>query len=575
MGHLIERLERTDWSTLDAGGVTSAMRDLARLKGFVAQTEHAAARRANELAAAYYQARGLERVASAYMRDARDGYVRWGAKAKVRALDMTMQAPAGAASDRPEPGPLDLGQVPQLVESGRLDLATVWKATQAISGEPTLERLLAQLLTLVKESAGAQRGVLVLDAGEEGQPRYMVQAEIDEDDQTRLLVAEPLEAHDGAPVSLLRFVLRSRSSVVLNRASEAGDYTRDPYIERHQPASALALPIVHQGQLLGALYLENRLLSDVFTPERLSVLKILAGQAAVSLGNMRAAERAAYLEVERTVKDGYARQLEARVAERTAELSEAYQKLMELDRLKTDFLSVVSHELRTPLTTIQGYAEFLEEGLGGRITDEQQEFVKQIQAGTVQLRRLVDDLLDFARVESGSFKLVRQRVDLGKVLTETLDSLQPSLKEHDLRLEASLPGAPAWAEADAQRVGQVVTNLVGNAIKFTPRGGRLAVALRPEAGCWRVEVQDSGIGIDGAHLSKLFQRFYQVDSTSTRERGGVGLGLSIAQSIVEAHDGAIGVESQPGEGSTFWFTLPAARAPENEASSLAASRDEA
>ncbi|MFP5501252.1 MAG: histidine kinase dimerization/phospho-acceptor domain-containing protein, partial [Candidatus Sericytochromatia bacterium] len=395
----------------------------ARRAGFVRDEA-----RANELAAAHYQARGLERVASAYMRDARDGYVRWGAKAKVRALDMAMQAPPGAASDRPEPGLLDLGQVPQLVESGRLDLATVWKATQAISGEPTLERLLAQLLTLVKESAGAQRGVLVLDAGTEGQPRYMVQAEIDEDDQTRLLAAEPLEAHEGAPVSLLRFVLRSRTSVVLNRASEEGDYTRDPYIERHQPASALALPIVHQGQLLGALYLENRLLGDVFTPERLSVLKILAGQAAVSLGNMRAAERAAYLEVERTVKDGYARQLEARVAERTAELSEAYQKLMELDRLKTDFLSVVSHELRTPLTTIQGYAEFLEEGLGGRITDEQQEFVKQIQAGTVQLRRLVDDLLDFARVESGSFKLVCTRVDLGKVLTETLDSLQPSLK---------------------------------------------------------------------------------------------------------------------------------------------------
>ncbi|MFP5504099.1 MAG: sensor histidine kinase, partial [Candidatus Sericytochromatia bacterium] len=136
-------------------------------------------------------------------------------------------------------------------------------------------------------------------------------------------------------------------------------------------------------------------------------------------------------------------------------------------------------------------------------------------------------------------------------------------------------GAPAWAEADALRVGQVVTNLVGNAIKFTPRGGRLAVALRPEAGAWRVEVQDSGIGIDDAHLSKLFQRFYQVDSSSTRERGGVGLGLSIAQSIVEAHDGTIGVESRPGEGSTFWFTLPAAAPPEPEAPGLAASRDEA
>jgi signal transduction histidine kinase len=113
-----------------------------------------------------------------------------------------------------------------------------------------------------------------------------------------------------------------------------------------------------------------------------------------------------------------------------------------------------------------------------------------------------------------------------------------------------------WVNADAGRISQVILNLVGNAVKFTPRGGRLGVAMRETPEALRVEVRDSGIGIAPEHVPKLFQKFYQVDSSTTREAGGVGLGLSIAQSIIEAHGGQIGVESTPGEGSCFYFTLP-------------------
>jgi signal transduction histidine kinase len=497
------------------------------------------------------------------MRDARDGYVRWGALAKVRALEARLpefQRSLGAshevALDWSQLEGFDLGRVPQLVESGLLDLSTVWKATQAISGEATRERLLEKLMGIVKESAGAQRSVLVLRESDDAAAGLLVQAESGEAGAVRLLEAEPVERHGGLPVSLIRYVMRTNTSVVLNDAAAEGAFTKDPYIASRRPQSVLAMPIVHQGQAAGVLYLENNVLTDAFTPERLAVLQILAGQAAVSLQNVRAVERAAYLEAERTIKDTYARELEARVDERTAELTQAYGQLMELDRLKTNFLNVVSHELRTPLTTIQGYAEFLEDRTGGDLTGDQDEFVRQIQLGTVQLKRLVDDLLDFARVEAGAFSLVLAHADMRQTMADAVESLQPILREHGLALTLDLPAEPVWTQADAGRVAQVVLNLVGNAVKFTPRNGAIAVSLKALSGELRVEVKDSGIGIAPQHLPKLFQKFFQVDSSSTREKGGVGLGLSIAQSIVEAHGGQIGVESTAGEGSTFWFTLP-------------------
>lgn len=532
---------------------------------------------ANEVAARHFRSRGLDRIARTYLRDAREGYLRWGATAKVKMLDaawpeLTARPVMPAEkrdADLAHQG-FNLGLVPQLVESGALDLATIWKATQAISGEATLERLLAKLMAIVKEHAGAQRAVLVLRDDEETSAFYRVQAESHVSGPTRVLQAEPLEHHPALPVSVIRYVLRSQTSVLLNHPARQGAHTRDPYFQAKRPQSVLALPIVNQGHLLGALYLENSLLSEAFTPEQLSILRILAGQAAVSIRNVRGAERAAYLEAERAVKDTYARELEARVQERTAELQQAYQRLTELDRLKTNFLSVVSHELRTPLTTIQGYVEFLEDGTSGSLSEEQAEYVEQIQQGACQLRRLVDDLLDFARVEAGTLKLVRKPTEVPSTIARALESLVPTLQRHGLQIETEFPAEPVWLEVDAGRLSQVVLNLVGNAVKFTPRGGTIRVSLRQDGAEYRIAVQDSGIGIDPEHLPRLFQRFYQVDSSSTRERGGVGLGLSIAQSLIEAHGGRIGVESTPGAGSTFWFTLPAAPADQAASASGAA-----
>ncbi|MBO9540829.1 sensor histidine kinase [bacterium] len=249
-------------------------------------------------------------------------------------------------------------------------------------------------------------------------------------------------------------------------------------------------------------------------------------------------------------------ELAEQVRARTLELEEANERLLELDRLKGEFLNSASHELRTPLASIVGYSEFLEDEIGGPITPQQREFIHQIQAGSARLRRIVDDMLDFARLEAGTFSLQRADVELGGIIQDAVRMLQPQAREAHLTLEATPLVPPLTLSIDAQRIGQVLLNLMGNSLKFTPAGGRITVSAKRLDGEVRVEVCDTGIGIAPEHQRALFRKFYQVDSSSTRAHGGAGLGLAISKALVEAHGGRIGLESAPGEGSVFWFTLP-------------------
>lgn len=243
-------------------------------------------------------------------------------------------------------------------------------------------------------------------------------------------------------------------------------------------------------------------------------------------------------------------------AKRAEELERANQRLQELDQLKSHLLDAVSHELRTPLTSITGFAEFLVDEFAGPLTPTQRVYVWQIQRGADRLQCLVDDLLDMTRLASGIFRLAPQETDLAPLIREGLASLQPQASERHLVLESQLPAviAPVWV--DPRRIAQVLFNLLANAVKFTPAHGRIQVSVRPLADMIRVEVRDTGPGICPTHLPMLFDKFYQANPTLTREHGGTGLGLSIAKALVEAHQGQIGVESTPGKGSCFWFTVP-------------------
>lgn len=257
-------------------------------------------------------------------------------------------------------------------------------------------------------------------------------------------------------------------------------------------------------------------------------------------------------------------EIEREVAERTAENQRAFEEIarqtlelrqaQELDRLKTNFVSAVSHDLRAPLTSILGYSEFLEEEIGGKLSPSQRNYVEQIGKGTRRMEHLLDDLLDFARIDAGTFALRVQPTDLAEQIRDIADSLKPQLAAANLALEVVVPPAPLVAELDAPRIERVLINLLNNAIKFTPAEGTIRVkAVRTDAGV-SCEVADTGIGIAAEDLPRLFQPFSQLEGGL--HRGGAGLGLSISKTIVEAHGGSIEVQSEVGQGSVFVLRFP-------------------
>ncbi len=265
------------------------------------------------------------------------------------------------------------------------------------------------------------------------------------------------------------------------------------------------------------------------------------------------------------------RTLEDRVQERTHELemlnaalNQANQELKELDRLKSNFLSTVSHEFRTPLTSIKAFSEILlDEAETAPATAEMKRFLAIINSESDRLGRLIKNLLSLSRLESGRMVWTMSEFALKDVVEAAADGLFPVLGAKNIRLERETFCEDVRVAADRDRVHEVVTNLIENAIKFSEPGGviRIACALERERGedgrrRVRVTVRDRGMGVPAAHLERIFERFSQAEDSETRSRGGTGLGLAICKEIVEHHGGRIWVESEPGKGAAFHFTLP-------------------
>ncbi len=267
----------------------------------------------------------------------------------------------------------------------------------------------------------------------------------------------------------------------------------------------------------------------------------------------RVRHRTALLEAEIAARQ----RAQGTLEERSHELEAANRQLMALDVLKSNFVNSVTHELRTPLTVIQGYSEFLEDEIAGPLSADQRTFVEEIAVGARRLERLLNDLLDFARMDAGTFSLRQEPSDLVERVQEAVAALRPLALAAGVELAFEPPPAPLVTQMDPQRIGQVLANLLGNAIKFSPRGGVVRITAARDGERLRCAITDAGPGIEADDVSRLFQRFSQLES-GVRQGKGTGLGLSISKALIEAHGGEIGVESHPGQGSTFWFTLPSA-----------------
>ncbi|MBI2848905.1 MAG: GAF domain-containing protein [Chloroflexi bacterium] len=285
----------------------------------------------------------------------------------------------------------------------------------------------------------------------------------------------------------------------------------------------LAVPILAGDKVIGRLYVTNKVGAEEFSAEDEGMLRIFASQAAIAIENAQLFEKAGEVEA-----------------------------LRELNRLKTEFVSSVSHELRTPLTYLVGYGELL--ARRSSLPDQVRFMADEIQRESLRLKKIVDDLLDVSYLESGRFVLDRNPASLGDIVQKQIRHFSTVSAQH--QIVAIIPPALPMVSLDVVRIGQVLGNLISNAISYSPGGGEVRVSVEEKGEKLLVSVSDQGIGIPKDQLGRVFERFYRGQSDQVLRVRGTGLGLSVVKLLVEAHGGSIGVESRAGAGSTFYFALP-------------------
>jgi len=310
-----------------------------------------------------------------------------------------------------------------------------------------------------------------------------------------------------------------------------------------------AAPFLHEGEALGRLAATG--------PQAATALSLTAEVLGLIVHHAHARDLAAATHEEAM------RHTFAELTEHNQRLQRAVARLEELDRLKSNFLATMSHELRTPLTSVIGYTEMMVEGLAGPISSDQREYLSTILAKADQLLSLITSVLDVASLESGQLALDRSALSLADVVASEVATIQPQAGRRGIAIQLDAHGETTVV-GDRRKIRQIVSSLLSNAVKFTPDRGRVGIAVRPgplapgepSAPAVQLVVSDSGIGISREQVTKIFEPFFQVDSSSTRAFGGTGLGLTLAKAYVEAHGGRIWVDTTPGQGSTFTATFP-------------------
>lgn len=336
------------------------------------------------------------------------------------------------------------------------------------------------------------------------------------------------------------------------------------YRELHaDPYRFLAVPVQHDQAFYGWLGILSFRMDEIFRRTDLNLLGTIAEQLGAVITNTRKTDELVTLN----------RKMQAEIEERKRaqeELTRAFEELQVLDRAKDAFLSSVSHELRTPLTSIRSFSEILLT-YEDTAAEDRREFLKIVLSESDRLKRLVDDLLDLSKIEAGKVVWNDERICLNQVVRDVADAQQALLLERSLRFVPDLSEDLPVVRADRDRIQQVLTNLVGNAVKFSPDGGEIRVRTEAlqgrragESSCWvKVSVTDHGTGVDARDFKSIFDKFCQGSSdTLTEKPQGTGLGLPISREIVAHYGGNIWVESEKGKGSTFSFTLPEAQGPD-------------
>jgi GAF domain-containing protein/CheY-like chemotaxis protein len=327
-------------------------------------------------------------------------------------------------------------------------------------------------------------------------------------------------------------VMSTSEPKVIHISDTDSDIHELDYMKEHEIGTLVIMPLALKGQTIGVLELKNWKDEIHYSQDEIKLLTTLANQAAISLENARLYE----------------------------EQLETTKQLRELDKLKSQFLANMSHELRTPLNSIIGFSRVIMKGIDGPITDLQQQDLSAIYNAGQHLLKMINDILDISKIDAGKMELAFEDVNIADIINSVMSTARGLVRDKPIELITEIEGNSPPVFADPTRVRQIFLNLLSNAAKFTDEGSITVTARQITGNSGKPElflsVADTGMGIAPEDQDRLFEPFVQVDGSPTRSTGGTGLGLSITRMLVDLHNGEIGLESDLGQGSTFYFTLP-------------------
>jgi signal transduction histidine kinase len=407
------------------------------------------------------------------------------------------------------------------------ELHALGEVARDVSSSLDLDTVLDTIVARAVHLAGASGGVLY--EYEEATERFsrIRGACAVEEDLLQVLRAHPLRLGEGAAGQSA--VQRAPVQIADVLAEGSYDVARVRVIfERRGDRSLLAVPLLFEDRIVGVLAIWRRS-PGLLAPPVVNLVQTLATQSVLAIQNAR---------------------LFQEIAEKSRQLEAA-------SRHKSEFLANMSHELRTPLNAVIGFSEVLAEGMFGELNAKQSEYVRDIMDSGRHLLSLINDILDLSKVEAGRMELELSEFDLRSVIDGALTLLRERASRKEIELSRNVDDAVGIVRADERKVKQVLLNLLSNALKFTPEGGRIAVRAAVRDGMAEVAVSDTGVGIAKAEQDAVFEEFRQVGASAKRVEG-TGLGLALARKFIELHGGHIGVESELGAGSTFTFTIPVA-----------------
>ncbi len=376
-------------------------------------------------------------------------------------------------------------------------------------------------------------------------------------DEGYLSKVKPPEGSEPAGMAI-----KTKTPQVINDIEKESTFTlwREEALKRGY-RSSMAVPLIARGgDTIGLLNLYSPE-PHFFTENRIRIIQAFANQAATAIENVKLVEdmdrrikertkalETTNLELEAINQELQLRKQEAETARMVAE---------EANRAKSEFLANMSHELRTPLNVIIGFSEMMLKGIAGPLTEKQEEYLKDIHESGEHLLELINDILDLSKVEAGRLELEYEKINIRNIIEESLVFIREKCIKHRIAINIDLDNSVLEMEADRTRLKQVLVNLLTNAAKFTPDGGSITIRTRKEEDNYiEFTVEDTGIGIKKEDIPKLFQPFQQLNTIYNKKQPGTGLGLAICKRIVETHGGRIWVESEPGKGSKFKFTIP-------------------